>query len=328
MTSIGNYAFYKCSGLTSITIPNSVRSIGSGAFQSCYGLTSVTIPNSVTSIGKQAFRDCSSLTSVTIPNSVTSIGNNAFNGCYSLTSITIPNSVTSIGEGAFWGCSGLTSVTIPNSVTSIGNSAFNGVDLPTVISLIDNPFTITGKTSDSRTFTQNTFNNATLYVPSGMVKKYKSTEGWNNFKNIVPISPGITVVVSEGGNVLYGDTSLDSGTHLLTPEPNTEQTFEIIPDSGYSFESLIIDGEDITDQVLDGKFTITVSEQDKDIEVNFRLITEATIVIGDDGQITYCSDHDIDFSKVPDIMAYIASGFDSTTSTVSINFPLFIIISL
>ncbi len=123
---IGNYAFYNCSSLSSITIPNSVISIGNYAFYGCSSLTSVTIPNSVTSIGDYAFYDCSSLTSVTIPNSVTSIGEQAFCECYSLTSITIPNSVTSIGNYAFYGCSSLTSITIPNSVTSIGNYAFKG----------------------------------------------------------------------------------------------------------------------------------------------------------------------------------------------------------
>ena len=158
-----------------------MTSIGEYAFRDCYGLTSVTIPNSVTSIGGGAFEGCSGLTSVTIPYSVTSIGNYAFSGCSGLTSVTIPNSVTSIGWGAFRECSGLTSISIPNSVTSIGGGAFNGVDIPTVISLIENPFKITGKTSDSSTFSQNTFNNATLYVPKGTIDKYKATDGWKDF---------------------------------------------------------------------------------------------------------------------------------------------------
>ena len=126
VTSIGVGAFRDCSGLTSVTIPNSVTSIGGVAFRGCTGLTSVTIPNSVTSIGDGAFYDCSGLTSVTIPNSVTSIGENAFCFCSGLTSVTIPNSVTSIGDGAFYDCSGLTSVTIPNSVTSIDVNVFRG----------------------------------------------------------------------------------------------------------------------------------------------------------------------------------------------------------
>ena len=111
VTSIGEYAFYYCSGLTSVTIPNSVTSIGDRVFYNCSGLTSVTIPNSVTSIGNMVFFYCSGLTSVTIPNSVTSIGHYAFYNCSGLTSVTIPNSVTSIGDEAFSGCSGLTSVT-------------------------------------------------------------------------------------------------------------------------------------------------------------------------------------------------------------------------
>ena len=144
VTGINLLAFYGCSGLTSVTIPNSVTSIGYSAFSGCSGLTSVTIPNSVTSIDDRAFRDCSGLTSVTIPNSVTSIGYSAFSGCSGLTSVTISNSVTSIGSGAFFGCSGLTSVTIPNGVTSIGNSVFSGcsgltsVTIPNSVTSINN----------------------------------------------------------------------------------------------------------------------------------------------------------------------------------------------
>ena len=126
VTSIGGYAFSGCSGLTSIEIPNSITSIGDYAFYNCTGLTSITIPNSVKSIGGSAFRDCAGLTSITIPNSVTSIGNYAFDGCKGLTSITIPNSITSIGDCAFYYCTGLASIVIPNSVKSIGYAAFSG----------------------------------------------------------------------------------------------------------------------------------------------------------------------------------------------------------
>ena len=124
--AIGAFAFEGCSGLTSITIPESVTSIGAHAFQGCSGLTSITIPESVTSIGDGAFAGCSSLTSVTIPEGVTSIGEHTFNGCRGLTSVTIPEGVTSIGDYAFYNCSGLTSITIPEGVTSIGYAAFAG----------------------------------------------------------------------------------------------------------------------------------------------------------------------------------------------------------
>ena len=126
---VESYAIYKnafegCSGLTSITIPDSVMSIGSSAFDGCSDLTSITIPDSVMSIGKVAFSGCSGLTTVAIGDGVKSIGDHAFDGCSSLTTVTIGNGVTSIGSGAFWNCSGLTSVIIPDSVTSIGDDAF------------------------------------------------------------------------------------------------------------------------------------------------------------------------------------------------------------
>ena len=123
--SIGEEAFRYCSGLKSVVIGESVESIGEYAFRECSSLTSVTIPESVTSLGKYVFSNCSGLKSVVIGGSVEGIGNGAFSSCSSLTSVTIPNSVTSIGEFAFEGCSGLTSVAIGDSVESIGVEAFS-----------------------------------------------------------------------------------------------------------------------------------------------------------------------------------------------------------
>ena len=168
--AISDYMFCRCN-LTSIKLPNSVTYIGR-AFSGCSGLTSVTIGNSVTSIGGYAFYGCSGLTSITIPSSVTSIGSNAFSGCSSLNAVrisdlaawcnidflcdegkydylsnplvyanhlylndskveelVIPDGVTEIKSGAFSMGKDITSLKIPNSVTSIGDNCFQYCNL-------------------------------------------------------------------------------------------------------------------------------------------------------------------------------------------------------
>ena len=145
VTSIGEYAFAFCSGLTSVTIPGSVTEIANNAFFGCYIARDKFINNS--SLDAEAnnywglslvdsredgfcitngvlIKYMGSETSVTIPNSVTSLGERAFYECPGLTSVTIPNSVTSIGSRAFYCCSDLASVTIPNSVTEIESRGF------------------------------------------------------------------------------------------------------------------------------------------------------------------------------------------------------------
>ena len=129
VTSISDRAFFRCTKLANITMPNSVTSIDDYAFYQCTNLASIDIPNSVTSIGIYAFYQCTNLASITIPNSVTSIGNYTFYQCTNLSNITIPNSVTSIGDYAFYQCTNLSNLTIPNSVTSIGNYTFANCNL-------------------------------------------------------------------------------------------------------------------------------------------------------------------------------------------------------
>ena len=198
VTNIGNYAFTECRSLSSVTIPNSVTTISWATFAGCYSLTGITIPNSVTSIGEYAFRDCSGLTSVNIPTGVTSIESSVFSNCTSLSSINIPSSVTSIGNYAFWRCSGLSSVTIPSSVTSIGASAFtycsslSSVTIPNSVTSIgknafmecDSLSSVTVEATTPPTLGSGAFDNTgdcPIYVPCSGVSAYRSASGWSDY---------------------------------------------------------------------------------------------------------------------------------------------------
>lgn len=184
IASIGNGAFYGCTTLTSITIPNGVTSINVYAFWKCSGLTSVTIGSGVTSIGDMAFSECTSLTSVTIPNSVITIGTSAFNDCSGLTSVTIGNGVTSIGNEAFRQCTSLTSVTIGSGVTSIGSMGFRYCRSLTSITV---NATTPPALADINVFDDT--NNCPIYVPAASVSAYKSAANWSNLASRIKAIP-------------------------------------------------------------------------------------------------------------------------------------------
>ena len=128
VTSIGNWAFAECYGLTNVTIPDGVTEIGSSAFYLCTSLTSVTIPNSVTSLGWSVFQRCTGLTSVIIPDGVTRLWSWAFDECTGLTSVIIGSGVTSIEDWAFSGCTALTRAYLLGNAPSMGNFVFYYVD--------------------------------------------------------------------------------------------------------------------------------------------------------------------------------------------------------
>lgn len=138
---ISSYAFYNCSGLTSVTIPDIVTRIGSYAFKNCGSLTSIIIPDSVTSIGGYAFLECTSLKSLKLGNGLTSVGFYAFQKCNSLTNVEIPKSLKVITNGMFHSCSNLTSVIIPEGVESIEQNTFSYCEKLTCVVI---PESITG----------------------------------------------------------------------------------------------------------------------------------------------------------------------------------------
>ncbi len=164
-------------------IPNSVTSISDYSFYGCTGLTSIDIPNSVTSIGDYSFYGCTGLTSIDIPNSVTSIGDYSFYGCTGLTSVTIPKYVRKINYSAFYGCTGLTSVSIPNSVTYIDAFAFQNCSALTDVYC----YAESVPTTDTHSFYRSSYQTATLHVPESSIDSYKSTWLWRSFGKIVAL---------------------------------------------------------------------------------------------------------------------------------------------
>ena len=124
VTSIGKYAFARCSSLTSLKLGENIKTIGDHAFYYCIKLESVIIPQSVTFMGDRAFTGCAQLNSLTINDAAISIGDWTFDECYKLTTLSLGEKIKTIGDYAFYDCRILNNVTIPQSVTSIGDHAF------------------------------------------------------------------------------------------------------------------------------------------------------------------------------------------------------------
>ena len=236
VTSIGDYAFRGCTGLTNITIPDSVKSIGDWALYGCTGLTSITIPDSVTSIGYEAFSGCSGLTTVnwnaTACTSAGSSGYPIFKGCSNLATVNIGDNVKIIPSYAFSGCTGLTSVTIPDSVTSIGPAAFGGCSSLESITI---PFVgaKAGVTSsDTYQYPFGYIFGTSKYDGGVATTQYyygNSTSSTTSTRYYIPSS--LKSVTVTGGNILYGAFRDCTGLTSVT-----------IPDSVTSIGSCAFEG--------------------------------------------------------------------------------------
>jgi hypothetical protein len=257
VTSIGNSAFYNCTGLPSFTIPSTVKSIGNSVFYNCTALTSVIFPSSVISIGNSAFYNCSGLTSVDIPASVTSIGNSAFYYCTGLTAISIPSSVKTIRNNTLYGCTGLTSISISSSVSSIEDWAFGFCNKVNSIQA-SSPLPINLSPSFS-VFYGIEKTTTILKVPFGSKAAYQVANEWREFKNIIEM-PGLYLWAdSIGMGANAGTAKLSLGSSSDWTATSDQQWLTLSPASGTVGASTLTLTATINPDNTNRKATITVS---------------------------------------------------------------------
>lgn len=215
VTKIDPGAFYKCSGITDITMSDNVKTILANGFAECSSLTSITLSNSLRTIDPISFANCSSLTSIAIPDSVAWIGWGAFRGCSGLTSINIPSGVTSIGDWAFIFCSGLTSITIPSGVTSIGDRAF--LDCSSLTSITVNA--ATPPTLEWDVFDDT--NNCPIYVPCDSVSAYQTASGWTEYWSRITCSGQTKYSLTLNDSTIV-DANCDSTSAITSGDVSTQ----------------------------------------------------------------------------------------------------------
>ena len=196
--TIDGYAFYNCSSLGSITLPNNLREINNRAFKSS-GVNNISFPLGLKSIGEEVFEECYNITKLTLPKSLEDIGNSAFNRCMDLKAISFPPSLKSIGSLAFYGCNALDSINlpglsyigyrafascsnikelrVPSTLEKIEDEAFSGCNLEKIYAYTVLPISISQNTFDN-------YSNIALYVPTQSVDNYYLNTQWSQFKEI------------------------------------------------------------------------------------------------------------------------------------------------
>ena len=261
LTTLGSWAFYGCTALQNVVIPQSVTNMGehtfaySGlqsvtvncsntgqwTFEGCSGLTSHTL-NGVTIIGARAFSECGALTNITIPDGVTSIGNYAYVTCTGLTdTVTIPDTVTTIGNSAFAGCRRLDHVIIGSGVTSIGDKAFDGcVGLDDVKLYPTVPPTLGASGGVCLVFDDN---NCPLYVPSQSVSTYKDTGWWRTtYQTRIQAMPE-----PQGNDEIWYTTTNSTTVSINTGSTAQEWAQNIVSNTYSGGKGVIKYNTDITD---------------------------------------------------------------------------------
>lgn len=127
-TKVRNTAFFCCSKLALISLPDGITTIGYSAFEQCPNLALSALPDGITSVENSAFSGCSKLTLTALPAEITSIGAYAFKGCTGLTAITFKGTPTTIGMNAFQGCTNLTTINVPWAEGAVANAPWGATN--------------------------------------------------------------------------------------------------------------------------------------------------------------------------------------------------------
>lgn len=223
--SIEGDAFYNCSYLTDVIIPEGIERIkDGGAFRGC-AIKSISLPNSLTYIGGYAFSYCSYLSTVSFSPNLKTIEGYAFCGCYNLSSVILPTSLSSIGIRAFQGNSALTELRIPSSVESIGAEAFADCsNLKKIYTYVVDPI-------DINTNTFSTYASATLHIPEQCENTYFRNPQWGQFLNKKTFNEPYTYFYASNDVVLNDGERFDA------------EAGEDIDFSGNAGSSITIEGD-------------------------------------------------------------------------------------
>ena len=298
--------FWNQNNLRNVVIGPYVTILDGDLFKKCQGLEAIDIPANVKTIGHLTFEDCSSLKDVVFHEGLQEIGSSAFKNCKAIDKLIFPSSLKSIGTEAFVGCTGLTKV----------------------YSKITEPFDIA-----ESTFAGIAYLNSILYVPTGTKNLYQEKTGWKDFSSIVETDDfnnivnyySVNITVSKGGCVLGNGISVANTSMTTTIKAGEDLSLQIIPDEGYHLVSLTVGGNDVTNIVLDGMYTVKNVQADINISATFEEIPIAlTIQHAENGYLKQFVQRgsNIKFALVPaegwKINTVVYNGYD-VTSELSTN---------
>ena len=258
VTSIGQYAFNDCNRLTGISLPNTLQTINEGAFYACSSLASFSVPGSVTTIGFRAFDYCS-IPTFTFEASNTAITCSAGIPC---TNLYLGRNITFTDNGF----SGVSALTIGTNVTSIGSLFFYS-NITSVTVPWDSPITIADDA-----FSDDTYANATLWIPGGTKAAYEAADGWKKFANMDFSSFVVSITGSAHGTLAVGEiSSTNNETATTLIDRGEDAVFTVTPATGYELTTFTVNGDDETP--TEGSYTVEDLSADQTVVAGFTPIT-------------------------------------------------------